>query len=118
MVQKGLKLLEDTYFFGTGSGSFDSEMFYSHFSIGAAHNLFLEVLISYGLVVFIFFIGLFLRMFKFARENPFLNSRFIVFTSLTAFPVVSIINSTYVLSMSVWVLIASLYIIANKRYSF
>lgn len=115
IITKGLKLFENSYFFGVGSGNFQTAMAKNYtLDIYAAHNFFLEVLVSYGFVIFILFLSLFFRIAYLARKNSTNYIRYIVFTSLITLPFAFIIDSGYILSISGWLLIASLFAIATK----
>lgn len=118
IITKGFQLLKKYYFFGVGAGNFQPLMSkYYHLEILAPHNFFLEVMVQYGLIIFIFFLGLFIKILIFTRKNHSPIARYIVISSLLSFPFSSVINSGYINGLPVWLLIASLYVIADKKYS-
>jgi hypothetical protein len=114
---KSLKLLGEYYLLGVGSGNFQTTMAANYnIGISAAHNFFLEVLVTFGIFIFLLFMGLFWRIIRYIHKNNALLSRYIVIATLIAYPIISIINSSYLLGIYAWIHIASLYIIADRRY--
>lgn len=117
LIKLGLYALSKSYFFGVGTGNFSPTMdkIYSQ-ELTVAHNFFLEVLIQYGIIIFILFIGMFIRIIRKNKDNQVKYKKFIITSSLLIYPITSIINSTYILSAWTWLFIASLYIISDKKY--
>ena len=108
----------NSMFLGIGAGDLKATMETVYrLPISASHNFFVEVGVQYGILIFILFIGLFIRIFIKARKNPDRRNRFIVYSSLCLYPIISIINSGYILHSWTWLFIASLYVIADKRYN-
>ena len=104
--------------FGIGAGNFIPTMkSVYHLEYTAAHNLFLEVGVQYGLLILILFMGIILRLFFKQRGNQNKSSKFIIIASLVMFPLTSIIDSSYILSVGVWLFLASLYVIADRQYN-
>jgi O-antigen ligase len=88
-----------------------------HLKITAPHNLFLEIGVQFGLVIFLLFMGMLLRLFLKQSSNKNKSSKFIIISSLAMFPLTSIIDSGYILSIVIWLFLASLYVIADKQYN-
>lgn len=82
----------------------------------SSHSLLLEVLIQYGIVVFILFLGLFVRIIRNLKNMNEKSYRFAVISMLIVTPLVTIINSGYLPDAPTWVLLASLYIISDVNY--
>lgn len=108
----GIKLLVQSNFLGVGVGSLVA----SYEKIGAEfllpHNLFLELLIQYGVLLFVCFAYLLLRIYWVARRSENQVARLVVFSSLISLPVVGIINSGYWLGSVIWCYLASIVAIA------
>ena len=118
LVEEGLKQLQKSGFMGIGAADFIPTMReVENLDNFSPHNFFLEVLVQYGLIIFILFIALFVRIIK---KNRYNNKRFayITTTSLIMLPLTFSIDSSYLLSVSTWIYIASLYIIVDKKYNY
>ena len=118
LLFKSWDALLNTKMIGVGAGNFKATM-ESVYKLEntAPHNLFLEVGIQYGLLIFLFFIGMFKRLYSKQKANPKNSSKFITIASLVMLPLTSTIDSSYILSISIWLFLASLYIIADKNYN-
>ena len=118
LLSKSWDALLNTKMVGVGAGNFRATM-ESVYKLEntAPHNLFLEVGIQYGLLIFIFFIGMFKRLYSKQKANPKNSSKFITITCLVMLPLTSTIDSSYILSISIWLFLASLYIIADENYN-
>ena len=104
--------------FGIGAGNFMPTMnSVYHLKITAPHNLFLEIGVQYGLVIFLLFMGMILRLFLKQYGNHNKSARFITLAALVMFPLTSIIDSGYILGIGIWLFLASLYVIADKNYN-
>lgn len=118
MLIYGLDELIKSKFIGVGASNFTPtiEHQYGFLDTVDPHNFFLEVLVQYGIVIFILFIGLFVRIFFKNRKNEVRKYKFIIISSLCIYPILTIIDSSYLYSMSTWLFIASLNVIADKKY--
>ncbi len=115
--ENSLSLWEDSFFIGSGMGSMiESMRNFSTTGILITHNLFLEILVQYGFLIFIpiifFVVFLFQKVLMLTNDNR----KFLVMSSLIAMPFYTIINSGYLLSSSTYAFFASLYIFANYEY--
>ncbi len=118
LLASGWRAFLNSGMLGIGAGNFMPTMNSVYkLKITASHNLFLEVGVQYGIIIFILFLGLLVRLFLKQNANQDRSLKFIVIASLVMFPVTSIIDSGYIRSISVWLFLASLYIIADKRYN-
>jgi hypothetical protein len=101
---------------GVGSGNFQTVM-NKNFIIetAAAHNLFLEILVQYGIFIFIGFIILLIRIFN-RNKHVDKFSNYIVLLGLYTFPIAVIINSNYLDVVNTWVYLSSLLIIGDKKF--
>lgn len=103
----------DSFGFGVGIGGLSASMAeYAHGGITVTHNMFLEILVQYGVVILLvflyFLLGLFRKSLRVERKR-----KIVIMMSLVAMPVYSIIDSGYLLNTHFFVLIASIYIFAN-----
>ena len=103
----------DRFGFGVGIGGLSASMAeYAHGRITVTHNMFLEILVQYGVVILLvflyFLLGLFRKSLRVERKR-----KIVIMMSLVAMPVYSIIDSGYLLNTHFFVLIASIYIFAN-----
>ena len=108
-----LKTFRSSMGFGVGVGGLDASMAqFSKGGINVTHNMFLEVLVQYGVIVF-FAVLLFLwRLFK--RTLRIDDQRKVVLLmSFVSMPAYFIIDSTYLLTCHFYVLIATLIVFAN-----
>jgi O-antigen ligase len=116
IIIEGLKVLLDYYFFGVGSQNFQNLMQKnSTLDITTPHNLFLELLVEYGLIVFVSFLFLLYKIYSNSKKADII-SNYIVSLGLLTFPIVSFINSTYISGVNMWVFLASLAVIADNRF--
>ncbi len=106
----------NSYCFGTGIGSLQAALqnVSGRNTIIVTHNMFLEILVQYGIicitVMTVFILKLFHKAFKMKKtvmEKPLL------FSALVSLPISTIIDSTYLLNPSVWMLLASMYVVAT-----
>ncbi len=113
----GFDALLKSGFMGIGAGNYIPTMTQIYgLEIAAPHNIFLEIGVQYGVIILLLFLWMLVRIFKLGKQNERNNKIFIV-VSLCIFPLTSIINSGYLLSIYVWMLIGSMYIIADKKYN-
>lgn len=109
------ELLKDSLFMGVGPGNLQTALKQnSSVEIVAAHNLFLEILVQYGIFIFVGFLILILRIFLKIRQGDYV-SKYVVILGLMLFPIASIINSTYLQGTNVWVFIVSLLIMTSDK---
>ena len=117
LINSGFDALINSYFLGIGAGNFMPTMSNVYnLELAAPHNFFLEILVPYGIIIFVFFIGWIIRIFNNQRTNPNRISKYIVITFLMTFPVTSIINSGYLLNIWVWIYMSSVFVISDKYF--
>ena len=118
LVEEGIRELLESGFMGIGAGDFIPTMEkIKNLNNYSSHNFFLEVLVQYGLIIFVLFIGFFIRIIRKNRHN---EKRYTYITTACLFmlPLTFSIDSGYILTVSTWIFIASLYIIADYQYNF
>lgn len=118
LIGEGIRELQDSGFMGIGAADFVPTMMkIKNLNNYSPHNFFLEVLVQYGLIVFILFIGLFVRIIKKNRYND-KRYAYIITACLVMLPLTFSIDSGYLLSVSSWIFIASLYIIGENKNNY
>lgn len=119
-----LTLFIKSLFLGTGVGSEVAAMSSLSNGTTTVHNLFLEVLMQYGLLIFCLFFTFLANLFTKIRFIKYLPSKFILVAFLLAFAPLFIINSGYLMMSSFWLFLSSLFVIGsynsiasrNRRY--
>ena len=116
LLSKGFELFIDSFLLGVGPGNLG--VMYTNvygMTLIAPHNLFLEILVEYGILVFLGFVLLLVKIYKRKKQlNGY--SKFIIYGTFVLLPFSSLINSLYLLTPNLWVLIGSLLIISNINY--
>ena len=116
-IIKGIQALFDSGGLGIGIGNYAPVMVEKyHVRFGAPHNLLLEVLVCFGLPVFIGFVGMIFRMFRKGIMGCDVNKNMLLF-STTAFIFAGIIDSTYLMKVPTWMFLATTYIYVDNRYN-
>ncbi len=116
-IKSGIETLVNTNFLGIGIGNYTEYMDKNyHLSILSPHNIFVEIWVEFGLLVLIGFLILLLKILRLGLHNPNIANREFIIISLAVFPLSNIIDSTYLLSMHVWVLLASYFVMADSYY--
>ena len=108
----GLKVLINYAFIGSGVGSISAAMKSVTNGISITHNIFLEVLVQYGVVFFAFFIAYIIELFFRAVRCRDKNIKMIMYMALIAFPVYGIIDSGYLLNPVLYAALSSLTVFA------
>lgn len=115
LLKNGFSVFLSTYGVGSGIGGlFESMKSYSN-TLYATHNLFMEVLIQYGLVIFLCVMCFVYFIYKCACNTKSLNVKHLLFSSLLSLPFISVINSLYLLLPSTWVFFSCLLIFAIRN---
>lgn len=109
------ELLSKTYFMGTGIGGIHISMSNIGSNITIPHNLFLEVLVQHGIILFFLFLLLIWSIIKFSFSNYNMFIRFLTISFLFALFPSSVVNSGYLLMPAVWVIFASMFVL-NSVY--
>ncbi|WP_276964952.1 O-antigen ligase family protein [Chryseobacterium sp.] len=114
MINVGIDMFIDSKFLGVGAGNFsETANKMTNSNILVPHNLFIELLSQYGIIVFFTFLLLLFkifnpkRIFK-KREIP----NYILLGSLLVMPLAFTINSVYLSNPYMWIWLASLYCIS------
>ena len=108
-----LKAFGDTYGFGTGIGGMSDAMeIYARGGVTITHNIFLEIMLQFGIVfVCVFVCFLWQQLKKALRVEQ--DRKMVLLMALVAFPVYGIINSGYLLDVQLYGLLATIFVFAN-----
>lgn len=116
LIHSAMKLFLGTWGIGTGVGSIETSMRYVSSGVVAPHNLFFEILVQYGLLIFVGFLMFIFGLFKCVYRYPYRTiSKFIIYGSVLSLPFVFVINAGYLLMPSFWVYISSLLLFSYKN---
>ena len=114
----GLDAFFNTNMLGVGAGNYMPVMEQDYgLEITSPHNLFLEIGVQYGLFILVAFLGMLWRIFSRARANQSKVNRQFVVMALCMFPFTHIINSGNLLDARLWLLVASMYVLADGCYN-
>lgn len=111
--KNALRVFWESLGMGVGIGGIHVAMDkYAHGGVLSVHNMFLEILVQYGVIIFIAFISIIWKLLKkaFLIER---NRKIVSLMAIIAMPVYTIIDSGYLLNTHLYVLIASIYIFVN-----
>ena len=117
------QLFLDSYGFGRGVGSmlYELENTSLNFSdIYYAHNMLLEILLEYGLIITLGLIFFLYKLFIRAKSNDNYYIKSIIMGVLISFPFYSVINSANLRPHFIWIFFATIYVlsisnIVNKK---
>ncbi len=113
IYSNGLKVFFDTKGFGTGLGGLDLWMNKFSNDILVTHCMPLEILVQFGFIIFVMFVTFLIRLFlKTLRIKDFPRriALYMVFLSL---PILSVIDSRYLLNACFFAYISSIIIFVN-----
>ena len=117
-IMKGLQALLDSYGLGIGIGNYGpimGDVYRVQFA--APHNIFLEVLVCSGLLVFVGFIGMCIHLFRICIKNGTSYNRNMLIFCGAALILAGIIDSNYWMKATTWMFIVSAYIYLDPRYN-
>ena len=117
-IIKGFQAFLDSYGLGIGVGNYGPVMGDVYrVEFAAPHNLFLEVLVCFGLPIAIGFIGQFLRIAHIGLRQGTPYNRNMLLFCLTATLFAGIVDSNYLMKVPTWMFMASAYIYVDSRYN-
>lgn len=109
-----LRVFADTLGLGTGVGGIMTSMTSVSNDILITHNFLLEVLVEFGLLIFVYFIILLFRLVKTTIKMPSSLAKNVLVIALLAFPFYSIVDSSYCESPFTFALLSSLAVFAYE----
>lgn len=112
----GIRVLYKYCFIGTGIGGLTVGMKeVASTDVTIPHNMFLEILVQYGVVFFMVFVVYVLGLFKRARYQKDINTKIILYMAIFAMPIYGIIDSGYLLNPIFYVSFACLTVFAYNK---
>lgn len=78
-------------------------------SIPAAHNLLLEILLQYGLIITLYFIVFILNIYLKGKYSCDFRMKFFIYSIIFSLPIISVINSGYLHMLVTWAFLSSLF---------
>lgn len=117
LAEKSMELFLNSYGLGTGVGSMVPAMAKqgNFYGIFYTHNLFIEILMQFGVVIFLFFCYFIYFLYDKAREIDFQPNKILLYSGLFSLPFYSVVNSEYTHLHFVWCYFACLYIYTQTR---
>ena len=117
LYEKSLEIIFSSCGVGTGVGSMvhAMESLGNQYDIYYSHNLFLEFLMQFGVVLFAGFLYYIFKLFFMARRGQ-LSSKVVIYSALFGLPFYSVINSEYTHLNFVWCYFATLFVYASSNY--
>lgn len=100
IIKQVLNIFLDTHFLGLGTGGYLWAINNGHATM--AHNLLFEALGQYGILGFVLFVLLLIKIFMTAKKNQCIPFRYAGFAFIFSFPFWSIINSGYLATFTAW----------------
>lgn len=115
IYSNAIKVFFDTFGFGTGVGGLNSWMSKFSNDILATHNLFLEILAQFGFVIFLLFTVFMVRLFFKSLKVSDSNRRIVLYMLFFSLPILSIIDSGYLLGAHFFAYISSIIVFVNHE---
>lgn len=106
-----VRMFLDTMGMGTGIGGLLTMA--SSYRVITPHNLFLEILCEFGIIIFIFFIRFLVKLFLRFTKNKDRYVKMLGYIAFFSLPFASIINSGYVFSAYIYCSFASLIVLLD-----
>lgn len=113
----GWDALKNSSFMGIGIGNFMPLMeHYYKLEITAPHNLWLEIGVQFGIVIFVLFLGLIVRQWSFSKKGTLVNKQSFWLCFILLLPT-SIINSGYLTQSYTWMFLAAMCVMSNPKFN-
>lgn len=106
--KKAFEVFKSSLGIGVGVGGIKPAMSALNAPVSVPHNLFLEILAQYGFIVFFIFISFLLSALKRTFSMKCREVKIVIYMFIFALPMVSIIDSGYLLSPEVYAAFSSL----------
>ncbi len=110
MISIALNMVVEDLFLGTGVGSLQTSFSQRSGIKMPPHNLFMEILIQYGLVITIGIVLFLISLLKTGWKTRNTKVKFVLYAALIPLPFIAVINSGYLLLPSIWLFAASLFV--------
>lgn len=116
-IVQGTRAWLDSWCLGIGIGNYEPIMDQIYrVDIPAPHNLFLEILVVFGLFIAVGFMGMLLRIFLRAKRSERRNRFFFAFAIVALF-LGGMVDSGYWQKATTWFFIAAFCILSDARYN-
>ena len=113
----GLQALADSYLFGIGVGNYSIVLGNEYgIAIPAPHNLLLEIIVIYGVVIFIGFMLMFVHAFHISQRGGRETLRFYMLM-IACLATSFFIDSGHLAKVPTWAFLASLFVGSNSLYN-
>lgn len=116
LVEGGIQMILDSNLLGVGPGNFVKHI--SKYNLGIRdlppHNMFLELLTQYGLLLFILFIYFMYKIYKSYRRINKVEVKFILINAILYSIIVFGINSIYLKVVYMWIFWGAVYSLTIK----
>ena len=110
IYKRGLIALSETLGLGVGSGGISEALRrLEPNGIAAMHNMFLEFLVQYGIIPFVFFMIFLYRICKGLYKIEYIYTKFLCMIVCSLSLPLFIINSNYLLNSDLWLFLGSLF---------
>lgn len=103
--------LVDSGFIGCGIGGVMDALTKQHAYVPQPHNFFFEVLLEFGIIVFVWLLVLMWKTFRVGRNSKDVDVKYIRLSSFIAIPFITMIDSGYVQDVGIYVFLGSLLLI-------
>lgn len=115
VYERGLEILKSSLGLGSGIGGLQLslEALGGIARISAMHNMFLEFLVQYGIIPFIFFLLFIFSIIKQLIASPTHLKNFIGWLFILLVIPMSIINSGYIADTMLWIYFSTIYVIGR-----
>lgn len=111
-----LRVLLDYGLIGCGIGGLiDAIKNVSTTGLSIPHNMFLEIIVQYGLFFFTIFLFFIIKLFKKAWQEKDVNIKTLLYMAILAMPIYGIIDSGYLLNPIFYVAFASIVVFAYNK---
>lgn len=103
LAKDSLSIFLDSFGLGVGVSGLPGALKKMGSFVTIPHNMFLELLVEYGIVFFVIFILYIIKLFLVGRKNPLNQCHIVTYLFILALPFFSIIDSVYLLNPIVFV---------------
>lgn len=103
--------LLNTGFIGCGAGGVMDALTAQHAFIPQPHDFFIEVLLEFGIIIFVWMIILMCKTYRNGRSCRDNAIQYVRKSSLLAIPFITMIDSGYVQQIGIWAFLASLFVL-------
>ena len=117
--EKSMELFYNSFGIGTGVGSMVPAMTAqgNSYSIYYTHNMFIELLMQFGVVITLLVCYYFYNLYIRVRKQVYLPNKILLYSALASLPLYSIVNSEYTHIRFIWCYFATLFVYASSYSS-